>query len=66
MYIKMNGLYGDKNCSSYFRSLGDICYDFVGNKKYATDLPKEQADNILSRSEWYCKQYNATELIAEE
>ena len=47
MIIKMMGLYGFDNTKAYFRNIGDGCFDFVNNKKYASDLSREEAEEII-------------------
>ena len=43
MIIKMMGLYGFDDTKAYFREIGDGCFDFVNNKKYASDLFKRRS-----------------------
>lgn len=59
MYIKMIGLYGMENQKAYFRKVGDGCFEFCSNKKYASVLSKEEAKQVLEHKDWYLKQYNA-------
>ena len=59
MYIKMVGLYGMENHKAYFREIGDGCFDFVNDKKFASDITREEAEKIMESQDWYLKQYNA-------
>ena len=59
MYIKMVGLYGFENTKAYYRKIGDGCFDFVNNKKFASDITREEAEKIMKSQDWYLKQYNA-------
>ncbi len=64
MKIKMIGLYG-MDYEAWYRKQGTECFDFVNDRKYASDLTKDEVDNILKFSDFYIKQYGAKELVAE-
>lgn len=65
--VKMNGLYKMKNCSAFYRKLGIYCFDFVSDASLATVFDdSNDVQNILIHKEYYLKQYNAIELVAEE
>ena len=67
MFVKMVGLYGERDDRSpaWYRKLGD-CFDFVGDKKYATDLTEEQVKEIINSKEFYLRMFNAKDLIVED
>ena len=58
MIIKMMGLYGFDDTKAYFRKIGD-CFDFVNNKKYASNLSSEEAEKVMEHKDWYLNNYNA-------
>lgn len=64
MYLKLVGLYGLDDCVAWFRQLG-LCYDFVNDKKYASELTPEYAERIISSKDYYIKQYNAKDLVID-
>ena len=55
----MIGLYGMENSKAYYRKIGDGCFDFVNDKKFASDITREEAKKIMESQDWYLKQYNA-------
>ena len=59
MYIKIVGLYGMENQKGYFGNVGDGCFDFVRDKKYASDLSNEEVEDIMKDKDWYLKNYGA-------
>ena len=59
MIIKMVGLYGFDDTKAYFREIGDGCFDFVNNKKHASDLSREKVEEVMKYKDWYLNQYNA-------
>lgn len=59
MIVKMIGLYGLENQKAYFRKVGKYCFDFVNDKKFASDLSKEEAEKVMENKDWYLKNYNA-------
>ena len=59
MIIKMMGLYGFDDTKAYFREIGDGCFDFVNNKKYASDLSREEAEKVMKHKDWYLNNYKA-------
>ena len=64
MFVRMNGLYG-MNCTAWYRKSGD-CFDFVNDKKYASDLLPEECERIVKYSDWYCKQFGAANMTIEK
>lgn len=56
MIIKMVGLYGFDNAKAYFRKIGDC---FVSNKKYASNLSSEEAEEVMKHKDWYLNNYKA-------
>ena len=66
MKVYIQNLYGIKDGrKSYYRKQGIGCFDFVNSKDFASDLTKEETENILNYSEWYMKQYNADKISVE-
>lgn len=63
--VKMIGLYGLPNQTAYYRKQGDGCFDFVNDKKYASELTISEAVKIIFVSDWYCKGYNAEKMRLE-
>lgn len=63
MYIKMIGLYGMENHKAYYRKIGDSCFDFASDKKFASDITREEAEKIMESQDWYLKQYNAEFMV---
>ena len=63
MYIKMIGLYGMENSKAYYRKIGDGCFDFVNDKKFASDITREEAEKIMENQDWYLKQYKAEFMV---
>ena len=62
MYIVIHNLYGLKDGrKAYYRKLGDR-FDFVPDKQFATDLTRQECEKIISNKDWYCKQYNASDM----
>ena len=62
MYIVIHNLYGLKDGrKAYYRKLGDR-FDFVPDKQFATDLTRQECEKIISHKDWYCKQYNASDM----
>lgn len=62
MNIVIHNLHGLNNGNkAYYRKLGD-CFDFVSDKKLATDLTQQECEEIISHKEWYCEQYNASDM----
>ena len=59
MIIKIIGLYGLDNTKAYFRKSGDGCFDFVNNKKYASNLSSEEAEEVMKHKDWYLNNYEA-------
>ena len=59
MIIKMVGLYGIEDQKAYFRKIGDGCFDFVSDKKFASYLKEDEAKRVMDNKDWYLKQYNA-------
>lgn len=66
MFVKMTGLYGLENDdASYYRKIGIGCFDFVTDKKVASDISEDEAKRILANSAFYLKMYNADKLTIE-
>lgn len=59
MIIKMMGLYGFDDTKAYFRKIGDGCFDFVNDKKYASNLSIEEAEEVMKYKDWYLNNYKA-------
>ncbi len=65
MNVFIQNLYGiNDGRKAYYRKLG-LCFDFVGSKKYASDLTQEEVNKIMNHAQWYKKQYNASEIGVE-
>ena len=65
MYIVIHNLYGlNDGRKAYFRKLGD-CFDFVSDKKFASDLTQQECEKIISQKDWYCEQYNASDMTVQ-
>lgn len=65
-YVKLIGLYGDAERYAYFHKIGDGCFDFTGNKKYASELTREEAAKVLQHKDYYINMYAARDMIAEK
>lgn len=66
MYIKLISLYG-MDGDAYFRRLGSYGFDFVNDIQYATKFTlRSECEQILEHKDWYCKMYNAADMIIEE
>ena len=64
--VFLKNLYGINNGSkAYFRKQGDGCFDFVWEKQFASELTADEVENIMSHKDWYMKQHNANEMLAE-
>lgn len=67
MKIYIKNLYGiDDEKKAYFRKQGAYCFDFVWNEKDASDLTKEEAQEIMKHKEYYKKIYNASDIDLED
>lgn len=67
MKVYLNNLYGiNDGVKAYYRKQGIYCFDFVNDKKDASELTKEDTEKILAYSEFYKKQYNANEIGVED
>jgi hypothetical protein len=65
MYIVIHNLYGlHDGDKAYFRKLGD-CFDFVSDKQFASNLTQKECEEIICQKEWYCKQYNASDMTVQ-
>lgn len=67
--IKMSGLYGDEQYTSYYRSQGDCCFDFVNEIKFASKF--ETSDDkiiktVMKNYTWYLYRYEASKLEVVE
>lgn len=62
MYIKMIGLYGMENRKAYYHKIRDG-YFFASDKKYASNITREEAEKIMENQDWYLKQYNAEFMV---
>lgn len=63
MKIAINNLYGIKDGhKAYYRKQGIYCFDFVNNIEYASELTQDEVDRIMKSADWYCKQYNASDM----
>lgn len=66
-YIYIENLYGiDDGRKAYFRKQGAGCFDFVNSREYASDLTKEEAEEIMSYASWYRSQYGANTMGIEQ
>lgn len=64
--IKLIGLYGIKG-DAYFRALGSYGFDFVNDIQYATKFTlRADCNHIIAQKDWYCRMYNAADMIIEE
>lgn len=63
MIIKMIGLYHMDGQKAYFRKIGDGCFDFVSRIEYASQLTKNEVENVMGHKDWYLDQYNAEMLV---
>lgn len=58
MYIKMSGLYGlDHN--AWYQKVGDGCFQFVNDKRFASDMSETECQKVLEHGEFYLNGYNA-------
>ena len=65
MKIKIVGLYGINNCDAYYRKIGHG-FDFVKDRKLASELSTEEAYKLMQHTARYLKQYNAEGLMVIE
>lgn len=65
MKIKLVGLYGINNCDAYYRKTGHR-FDFVKDRKLASELSPEEAYKLTQHTAQYLKQYNAEGLMVIE
>lgn len=63
MKIKMIGVYGVEDMESYFKSMGDGCFEFTWSEDWASDLTEEEAEKILANKSWYRNMYGAKDLV---
>lgn len=67
MIIKMIGLYGlGDNSTAFYQTVGDGCFQFVNDIKFASDLSEEEVAEVMEHEAWYCKQYRASRMEASE
>ena len=70
MFVVMHNLYGikDKNDERkvWYKNVGSGCFGFVGDKKYASDMTKEECEKVIQSSDYYCKMFNASHMSIEE
>lgn len=67
MTVYIKNLYGIKNDrKAYYRKQGIGCFDFVNQKKFASNLAEEEVEEILAHSDYYTKMYGADEIGTEE
>ena len=67
MKVYIKNLYGiNDGIKAYYRKLGDSCFNFVSDKKYSSDLTKDEVKKIMQYAEWYKNQYKASEMGVEE
>lgn len=65
VYIKnLYGIKGDRK--AYYRKNGECCFEFVNQKKFASDLIAEEVAEILAHSDYYTKMYRADTIGTEE
>ena len=66
MYIVIHNLYGIHDGSkAYYRKSGD-CFDFVTDKKFASNLTADECAKIKAHEDFYCNQYNASHMTIEK
>lgn len=65
MYVRMTGLYNG-NYEAWYRKQGDGCFDFVRNKKFASDMTEEECQDVINHKEFYFKQFNASGMVIEK
>lgn len=67
MYIAIHNLYGIKDGrKAYYRKQGDCGFDFVNDKKFASDLTADECAAIKMEEDWFCKQFNASHMTVED
>ena len=67
MKVYIKNLYGiNDDRKTYYRKQGNRCFDFVNQKKFASDLTAEEVEEILAYSDFYKNAYKATEIGTEE
>ena len=65
MKIAIENLYGVKDGRrAYYRKLG-LCYDFVNDKAFSSELTESEALNVLKHKDAYLKQYGAERMVIE-
>lgn len=65
-YITIHNLYGlNDGGVAWYRKQGTYCFDFVSRKEFATPLTEDEAKEITKHAEWYCNQYKASHMTAE-
>ena len=67
MKVYIKNLYGiNDGRKAYYRKQGIGCFDFVNQKKFASDLTAEEVAKILAHSDFYTKMYGADIIETEE
>lgn len=67
MTVYIKNLYGIKeDCKAYYRKNGECCFEFVNQKKFASDLTVEEVAGILANRDYYTKMYGADTIGTEE
>lgn len=67
MKIYIKNLYGiNDGTKAYYRKQGAYCFNFVSDKKYSSDLTKDEVKKIMQYAERYKNQYKASEIGVEE
>lgn len=67
MKVYIQNLYGmnDGN-KAYYRKQGVHCFDFVNDKKYASNLSEDETKEILRYKSYYTKMYGALKMGIED
>lgn len=60
MFVKMSGLYGLNDSDAWYQKVGDGCFQFVNDRKFASDMSEPECRNVLEHGEWSMNQYNAS------
>ena len=67
MTVYIKNLYGiNDGRKAYYRNQGIGCFDFVNQKKFASDLTKGEVAKIIEHSDFYKNMYKANEIGTEE
>ena len=66
MKIYIKNLYGiNDGTKAYYHKQGAYCFNFVSDKKYSSDLTKDEVKKIMQYAECYKNRYKASEIGVE-